>query len=187
MAHTRRAPHQPSRPPTCVNYLHCELSTAPCCSSIFVIERLLLSTATSSGDRPSLFRLERGGATNQYAVCTRAPCGQSQAANPGELANLIHCSVRTCSRRRPSILEWCAPCPGDRSRQQQKELWQRAAEWRRSAWQGHNNEKVVEGLVIVRQNKLNNNPTQKKRVGSLAVNMFLMKTFPTEWVRVALT
>lgn len=39
------------------HYSHCELSTAPCCSSIFVIERLLLSTATSNGDKPSLFKL----------------------------------------------------------------------------------------------------------------------------------
>lgn len=32
-------------------------SVAPCCSSIFVNERLLLRTATSKGDNPSLFKL----------------------------------------------------------------------------------------------------------------------------------
>lgn len=38
-------------------HLHCVPSIAPYCSSIFVIDRLLLSTATSSGDNPSLFKL----------------------------------------------------------------------------------------------------------------------------------
>lgn len=38
-------------------YIHLFPSTAPCCSSIFVSERLLLRTATVSGDSPSVFKL----------------------------------------------------------------------------------------------------------------------------------
>lgn len=39
------------------NNLHFDPSDAPCCNSILVRERLLLSTATSNGDNPSLFKL----------------------------------------------------------------------------------------------------------------------------------
>lgn len=47
-------------------YLHCEPSKAPCCSNILVMDRLLLSTATSKAERPSVLMLNIERKLNNY-------------------------------------------------------------------------------------------------------------------------
>lgn len=54
---------------------------APCCSSIFVIDRLLLSTATSNGDSPSLFKLfENKWKTNKIYEKANTSCNANNAS-----------------------------------------------------------------------------------------------------------